>query len=445
MKESETHRRDDRELRKRARGVRMIGLAAGALTTVAVLGAGYLTINYMQNRQRPQDPAIPAQVATVERTEAQTPEETEPAKTQSSTLPSESGSSENGSDEAGTETKKQNESSGEASTEAAESEAGTAAETTEEETTEEETTEEETTEEETLSPEDAADRKLRMEAINKYDHLGIVVNVNNYLNMRTGPSTNDELCGKIFRYCAVNILETLDNGWYKIESGGVTGYVAQQYIQDGDKAVKLALEHCRYQATILVDNLPVRQEANEAAETWITVRKGDIFDVLSYKGDWVEVEAVETLSGYVPANTISVSYRLEEAIVFGYDDSVSQLRIDIINKGFDYYGGKYVFGGESLTDGIDCSAFTQQIYGMFNIELLRNSYAQCTQGVEVKEEDIRPGDLIFYTGRYAGMVGHVAIYIGNGKILHAASESKGICVGNWKFVPIVTIRNVIGD
>ena len=186
MKESETHRRDDRELRKRARGVRMIGLAAGALTTVAVLGAGYLTINYMQNRQRPQDPAIPAQVATVDRTEAQTPEETEPAKTQSSTLPSESGSFENGSDEAGTETKKQNESSGEASTEAAESEAGTA-----EETTEEETTEEETTEEETLSPEDAADRELRMEAINKYDHLGIVVNVNNYLNMRTGPSTND--------------------------------------------------------------------------------------------------------------------------------------------------------------------------------------------------------------------------------------------------------------
>lgn len=444
MKESETHRRDDRELRKRARGVRMIGLAAGALTTVAVLGAGYLTINYMQNRQRPQDPAIPAQVATVDRTKAQTPEETEPAKTQSSTLPSESGSSENGSDEAGTETKKQNESSGEASTEVAESEAGTA-----EETTEEETTEEETTEEETLSPEDAADRELRMEAINKYDHLGIVVNVNNYLNMRTGPSTNDEICGKIFHYCAVNILETIDNGpdngWYKIESGGVTGYVAQQYIQDGDKAVKLALEHCRYQATILVDNLPVRKEASADAATWITVRKGDLFDVLSYKGNWAEIEAVEAASGYVPVDSISVGYHLEEAIVFGYDASVSQLRIDIINKGFDYYGGKYVFGGESLKDGIDCSAFTQQIYGMFNIKLERNSYVQCDQGVKVEEKDIRPGDLIFYVGRYEGMVGHVAIYIGNGKILHAASESKGICVSDWKFVPIVTIRNVIGD
>ena len=59
--------------------------------------------------------------------------------------------------------------------------------------------------------------------------------------------------------------------------------------------------------------------------------------------------------------------------------------------------------------------------------------------------DVKPGDLLFYYGRYAGQVGHVAIYIGNGKIIHAASERKGICVSDWKFVPIVAIRDVIPE
>jgi cell wall-associated NlpC family hydrolase len=83
---------------------------------------------------------------------------------------------------------------------------------------------------------------------------------------------------------------------------------------------------------------------------------------------------------------------------------------------------------------------------MFGIDLVEQySITQSTLGTAVSEEDIRPGDLLFYVGRYAGQIGHVAIYIGNGKIIHAASEAKGICVSSWKYVPIVTIRDVIGD
>ena len=63
----------------------------------------------------------------------------------------------------------------------------------------------------------------------------------------------------------------------------------------------------------------------------------------------------------------------------------------------------------------------------------------------VDEDTIRPGDLIFYVGRYPGVIGHVAIYIGNGKIIHAASESKGICVSSWKYGTPVIMKNVMGD
>ena len=414
-----------KELRSRERSYRMIGLTAGILTTVVIAAAGYLAIKYVDDRYVSMEPTLPAQVAPVNPSE--TIGSQEPVKTTGS-LTEESSSS--------VEKESSTEASSEAQSGTREPSSSAVQTTGEEETTQERTT---------LSPEDQADRELRLKAIEKFTNLGIVVNVNNYLNMRTGPSTEDEICGIIFKNCGVNVLEDAGNGWFRVESGGVTGYVSQDYILQGEEAVEKAVKSCRYLAEIKTDALPVRYEANTSSDVITTVRKGDLYDILSYKGDWIEINAVESLSGYVPISDISASYRLEEAIVFGYDSSVSQLRRDIITKGFQYYGGTYVFGGEDLENGIDCSAYTQQIYGMYGVELYRNSYTQAEQGVKVSEENVRPGDLVFYVGRNPGMVGHVAIYIGNGKILHAASESKGICVSDWKFVPIVTIRNVIGD
>ena len=75
------------------------------------------------------------------------------------------------------------------------------------------------------------------------------------------------------------------------------------------------------------------------------------------------------------------------------------------------------------------------LYKLFGVQLPEFSGAQAEVGMTVDEDTIRPGDLIFYVGRYPGVIGHVAIYIGNGKIIHAASESKGICVSSWKYGP----------
>lgn len=404
---------DKNGLRKRVRSCKRTGMAAALFTAAALAGAGYLTVTFFMDE--------PSGIQAMELSQEETSAE---KSTSEETSAKESSAEET--------------SAGESSAE----ETSAEKETAEEETTEEETTEEETS---TISEEEKQDRLLRQQAVDAYDNLGVVNHVNNYLNMRTGPSTDDDICGKIFRYCGVNILKDAGNGWYQIESGGVTGYVSKNYIETGDKARELALKHCRYQAKVLTETLDVLKKPEEGSEVITTVKKDEYYDALSFEGDWIEIEAVEKLSGYVKTEDISAGYRLEEAIVFGYDDSISQTRIDIINKAFEYYGGKYVFGGESLTDGIDCSSFTQTIYGKFGVELTRNSYTQAEEGTPVSEKDIRPGDLVFYVGRYPGQIGHVAIYIGNGKIIHAASETKGICVSSWKFVPIVTIRDVIGD
>ena len=294
---------------------------------------------------------------------------------------------------------------------------------------------------EQLSP----DELRRREALQKFGNLGVVVNVKNYLNLRTQPTTDSEVCGIIFPYCGLDILEDVGNGWIRISSGGVTGYVAQQFVQTGSKAEELALEHCRYQAEVLVDRLDVMTEPSSSSEVITSIVRGDRFDIYSEPEGWVEIEIAEDRGGYIPASSVSTAYHIEEAVVFGFDASVSQKRRDIINTGLEYYGGKYVFGGKSLTEGIDCSQFTKQIYGMNGVVINDNSWTQALNGVHVDEKDIKPGDLTFYYAAHRTGIGHVAIYIGNGKILHAASERKGITVSDWKYVPIVEIRNVIGD
>ena len=304
-----------------------------------------------------------------------------------------------------------------------------------------------TQEQETLSPEARADLELREQCLARYGNLGIVDGVNNYLNMRSGPSMENEICGVIFRGCAVDILDEEPGDWLKIRSGDAVGYVSKAYIASGERARELALSSCRYEAEVVTDTLDVYYAADPASGVITTARRGDRYVITGYQGnEWARIEAVQDLSGFVRTEGITAAYYLEEGIPFGFDPSVSQLRRNIINTAFQYLGGRYVWGGESLETGVDCSAYVLNIYNMNGVNIgARTSIEQATKGVPVSEADIRPGDLIFYVGRIQGQIGHVAIYIGNGKIIHAASESKGICVSSWKFVPIVSIRDVIMD
>lgn len=104
-------------------------------------------------------------------------------------------------------------------------------------------------------------------------------------------------------------------------------------------------------------------------------------------------------------------------------------RSDIVNYAKQFLGGKYVYGGTSITNGIDCSGFTQYVMRHFGKSIPRNSAAQyASAGVKVSKSDLQPGDLMFYG--YNGKVSHVAIYAGNGRIVHASDEKSGICMGN---------------
>lgn len=109
---------------------------------------------------------------------------------------------------------------------------------------------------------------------------------------------------------------------------------------------------------------------------------------------------------------------------------------DIANFACRYVGNPYVAGGTSLTNGADCSGFTFAIYKEFGISLPRTSTSQRSAGREVSLSDAQPGDIVCYAG-------HVAIYIGGGRIVHASTPSTGIKYGNVNYKPVITVRRIV--
>ncbi len=109
---------------------------------------------------------------------------------------------------------------------------------------------------------------------------------------------------------------------------------------------------------------------------------------------------------------------------------------DVVDYALQFVGNPYVYGGSSLTNGTDCSGFTMSVYKKFGISLPHSSSAQRSCGKKVSYSNAKPGDLICYSG-------HVAIYIGNGKIVHASTPSTGIKISKATYTNILTVRRLL--
>ena len=106
---------------------------------------------------------------------------------------------------------------------------------------------------------------------------------------------------------------------------------------------------------------------------------------------------------------------------------------DIANYALQFVGCPYVPGGTSLSNGCDCSGFTQGVYSHFGIGIPRSSYSQSAGGTEVSYSDAKPGDIIYYGG-------HVGIYIGNNQIVHASTQATGIKISSAFYRSIISVR-----
>ncbi len=308
-----------------------------------------------------------------------------------------------------------------------------------------------------LALNEARKMDLKAMAINQYNNI-LISKVQSYLNIRSSPKDegNSNVIGKLPGKAAGEILETED-GWYKIRSGSITGYVTAdpQYTATGQEAVDLAMESASLMAIVNTERLNVRMEPNTDSKIWTQISKEERYSVVQQMDGWVQIEldtGDEEEDGgdgaYISTsdNLVEVRYALAEAIKFSPMEELANQqasqRSKIVNYALQFVGNRYVWGGTSLTNGTDCSGFTQSVLRHFGISIPRVSRDQAKTGKSINSSQMRPGDLIFYTNS-SGTVNHVAMYIGNGQVVHAASRKSGIKISSWNYRTPAKIRNVI--
>lgn len=262
-----------------------------------------------------------------------------------------------------------------------------------------------------------------------YTNLGMSVISSGNLNIRQEASTDSEVIGILTNHNACELLEDAGE-WYKVTSGKVTGYVNKQYLVTGDEAEAIAQQEIKTVATVNTETLNVRAEKSTEAAVLSQVGNSEAFTVNSVADGWVEI-SVDDSVGYISQDYVTLAQALPTAKTIEqvkYGDGVSDVRASVVSYALQFVGNRYVWGGTSLEKGVDCSGFTMRILGKYGISLPHSSRAQPSYGKKISASEAKPGDLFFYgSGR---SISHVAIYIGNGQIVHASNKRDGIKVSN---------------
>lgn len=263
-----------------------------------------------------------------------------------------------------------------------------------------------------------------------YTNLGLA-NVDNYLNIREKPEDDAELVGKMPAGAGCEVYDKKD-GWYHIKSGKVEGYVSADYLLTGDDAKKKAEKYIKEVATVTTTTLFVREKPNTDCAVITMVPIEEELTVLETvdNGAWYKIE-IDDEEGYVSGDYVEISQKLPKAMTISevkYGQGVSNVRVDLVQYALQFVGRPYVWGGTSLTNGVDCSGFTMQVYAKYGIYLPHSSRAQPACGRRISASEAQPGDLFFYGS--GGSINHVAIYIGGGQVVHASNHRDGIKISN---------------
>lgn len=277
-----------------------------------------------------------------------------------------------------------------------------------------------------------------------YTNLGMSVISSGNLNIRQEASTDSEVVGILTNHNACELLEDAGD-WYKVTSGKVTGYVSKQYLVIGDEAEAIAEQEIKTVATVNTETLNVRAEKSTEAEVLSQVGNSEAFTVKSVADGWVEI-SVDDSVGYISQDYVTLAQALPTAKTIEqvkYGDGVSDVRASVVSYALQFVGNRYVWGGTSLENGVDCSGFTMRILGKYGISLPHSSKAQPSYGTKISASEAKPGDLFFYgSGR---SISHVAIYIGNGQIVHASNKRDGIKVSNAYYRNPICVTRYLPD
>lgn len=303
----------------------------------------------------------------------------------------------------------------------------------------------------------------------------VIARVNDYVNVRDLPSEEGNIVGKLYNKSVGNFIEE-ENGWYKIKSGSVEGYVKGEYCVTGDEAVDYAKEVGTRIATVTTTTLKVREQpgleetvlglvpiedeliVTEELDGWVKVNieEGDGYvsnEYITLSTEFVKAESIEeerarlekeeaarraaqeAANKKMASNKASSSSQTTDGGKT-YQNPTGSSGSDVVKFAMQFVGNPYVYGGTSLTNGADCSGFVMSVYNNFGVSLPHSSAADRNVGAAVNGiENAQPGDIVCYSG-------HVGIYAGNGQLVHASTSKTGIIVSSATYRPILSIRRI---
>ena len=303
----------------------------------------------------------------------------------------------------------------------------------------------------------------------KFKNL-VIADVNDYVNVRSTPSEDGEIVGKLYDESVGEFVSEAEGGWYEITSGSVTGFVKAEYVVTGDAAVAMAKEVGKRIATVTTTTLKVRESASLDAPVIGLVPIEDELLVKEETDGFVKVD-IEEGEGFVSTDYVTLSTEFvkaeskaeEEARLAkeeaerkkanaaadgtkgskGSGEKVtasagSGRGSSVASYACQFVGNPYVYGGSSLTNGTDCSGFVMSVYANYGVGLPHSSGALRGVGSNVGGlANAQPGDIVCYSG-------HVAIYIGGGQFIHAPQSNDVVKISsNPKYRAIKTIRRLI--
>ncbi len=308
-----------------------------------------------------------------------------------------------------------------------------------------------------------------------------IADVNDYVNVRNAPSTEGEIVGKIYDGAVAEVLSAAGDNedWFQIKSGNVEGYIKAEFFLYGDEAAEVMHEYVTKYVHVQADRLNVRKEPTTDASRIGYVDNGEKLKFVEDCGEWIKVLYTNGKEGYVSGQYVMVKEEyvyaktleeeraeLEAKRALEERQNVSEshapedttgvippgtnyttnaeLRAAIVAYALQFVGDKYVSGGTSLATGTDCSGFTCFVYADYGYSISRTPGGQYTgDGRSIDYSEIQPGDIVCYSSNGGKSCTHVAMYIGDGQVVHAANSRKGVITSKVEYEPIIGIKNVI--
>ena len=353
------------------------------------------------------------------------------------------------------QTKKESETAEtEAETKAAETEASeTEAETEKETEAETKAAETETAETKAAEPEKTQQDKASAAS---YTDVNETVWATYSVSIRSAASTDADKLDVLVGSYSITRTGVGDNGWSKVDYNGQTGYIKSDYLtttkpqvtennqtssSSNTSSSKSDIEEVK-ETVYATAGVNIRAKASADADKIGTLAAGgSITRTGKTSSGWSRVD-YNGQTGYIKSDYLTTTKpTVTSNTTASSTSSSSSLGQQIADFAVQYVGYPYVYGGNSLTNGVDCSGFTQQVYLHFGYSIPRRASIQATVGTSVAISDLQPGDLVFY-GDSEG-VGHVVIYIGNGKVVHASTPSKGIIISDLYYRTPMCAKRII--